>query len=375
MNVALLNTNWYPQTGGGIVHVEELAKRLGRDHGCDVDILTQETSCDPVEGKSRFPDGVSLTQISGTDSRFRIANELRYTVGVLNHVRGSDYDIVHAHTNTATFPLQFLRFSDEVKTLLTVHGAHLDLSVTFTGSALDYVYTAVRRVILKHFDYDALISVSSELSDVLSPYHENVHFIPNGVNVEEFPEPGEYEEKSILFVGRLRPKKNPQDLVRAMTVVLDEHPDATLDIVGEGPLYDEIKQLTDQLSVSDNVIIHGFVDEQTLYDLYNRCSVFVLPSDWEGHPLVLMEAWASGQPVVGSNVEGIREFVSEGYGELVPLNDSEALGETLSELFVDMDALEELGVDARSFVESEYSWNTTVDQTYRLYRELLADGR
>jgi glycosyltransferase involved in cell wall biosynthesis len=300
-----------------------------------------------------------------------LLNELRYTRGVVEHIRNNEFDIVHAHTNTATFPLQILRIIDDVKTVVTVHGANLDLSVTFTGSVLDYIYTAVRRTILQHFRYDAIISVSSELADVLSPHHDTVQFIANGVDVDAFPDPDGYGKKELFFVGRLRPKKNPTDAIQAMDYVTEEHPTAMLHIVGEGPLYDDVIQAVEQLDLEDNVTVHGFVDDETLQELYRQCSLFVLPSDWEGHPLVLMEAWASGQPVVGTAVEGIREFVTEGYGELVPLNDPRTLGETLSGLLSSSEDVEELGKKAHSFVDEEYSWDATVEQTYLLYRQIL----
>lgn len=366
--VALLNGNWYPQTGGGIVHVKELATRLASGYGCDVDIITKWTA---PENERRVPDGASLIQISGTDTSNRLLNEFRYTRGVVDHIRDGEFDIVHAHTNTATFPLQLIRLLNHVKTVLTVHGANLDLSVTFTGSALDHAYTAVRRMILQRFQYDGVISVSSELTEVLTPYHERVEFIPNGVAVDEFPDPSGYGQKELLFVGRLRHKKNPRDIVEAMQYVTETHPSARLHIVGEGPLYDDIRDTVKQLQLEDDVVVHGFVDDSFLDELYERCSLFVLPSDWEGHPLVLMEAWASGQPVVGTDVEGIREFIAEGYGELVPLNDPQALGETLSELLSKPESIEASGTAARSFVDAEYSWSTTVEQTHRLYIELL----
>lgn len=368
--IALLNGGWYPQTGGGIVHVDELASRLAAEHGCNVDIITKWTA---PEHERRVPEGANLIQVPGTGTSYRLLNELRYTRGVIGHVRKNEFDIVHAHTNTATFPLQILRVLDGAKTVVTVHGADLDLSVTFTGSKLDYVYTAVRRTILQRFQYDAVISVSSELADVLAPHHDTVRFIANGVDVDAFPEPKGYGKKEFLFVGRLRPKKNPTDIIRAMQHVTDNHPMTTLHIVGEGPLYDEVAQAVKQFGLENNVTVHGFVNEATLEQLYERCSLFVLPSDWEGHPLVLMEAWASGQPVVGTDVEGIREFVTEGYGELVPLNDPEALGETLSELLSNPDTVESWGNKAREFVSAEYSWDATAEQTYRLYKELLEE--
>lgn len=366
--VALVNGNWYPQTGGGIVHVDELASRLTTVHGCEVEIFTKWTA---PENDRQVPEGPTLTQIPGTATTYRLLNELRYTRGVADQIRTKKFDIVHAHTNTATFPLQIVRLLDDAKTVLTVHGADLDLSVTFTDSKLDYFYTGVRRTILQRFRYDGVISVSNELAEVLSQHHETVRYIPNGVDTDSFPEPSGYGNKDLLFVGRLRPKKNPTDIVEAMQCVTETHPTARLHIVGEGPLQDEVLHVVQRLNLEENVTVHGFVDDAKLKNLYERCSIFVLPSDWEGHPLVLMEAWASGQVVVGTDVEGIREFVTEGIGELIPLNEPEALGTTISNLLINSDALERRGSDARNFVDAQYSWDATVQETYDLYAELL----
>jgi len=369
IRVALVHGSWYPQTGGGIVHVDELASRLASEHGCEVEIFTKWTA---PEDERQVPEGTILTQIPGTDTPYRLLNELRYTRKVVDQIETKDFDILHAHTNTATFPLQIIRIFDDVKTILTVHGADLNLSVTFTGSKLDYIYTAVRRTILQRFQYDGVISVSSELAEVLSNHHGTVRFIPNGVDVGSFPEPNGYGHKELLFVGRLRPKKNPKDIVEAMRYITGAHPTARLHLVGEGPLQGEVAKAVERLSLGNNITVHGFVDEAKLKQLYERCSIFVLPSDWEGHPLVLMEAWASGQVVVGTDVEGIHEFVTEGFGELVPLNDPKELGETVSDLLENPDMLERLGSGARNFVEEEYSWDITAVQTYGLYTELLS---
>jgi len=368
IRVALVHGSWYPQTGGGIVHVDELASRLASEHGCEVEIFTKWTA---PENERQVPEGTILTQIPGTDTPYRLLNELRYTRKVVNQIRTKDFDIVHAHTNTATFPLQIIHTLDDAKTILTVHGADLNLSVTFTGSKLDYIYTVIRRTILQRFRYDGVISVSSELAEVLSNHHNMVRFIPNGVDIDSFPEPNGYGHKELLFVGRLRPKKNPKDIVEAMGYITENHPTAKLHLVGEGPLQGEVAKTAERLNLDNNITVHGFVDEAKLKQLYEQCSIFVLPSDWEGHPLVLMEAWASGQVVVGTDVEGIHEFVTEGFGELVPLNDPRELGETVSDLLENPDMLERLGSGARNFVEEEYSWDITVMQTCGLYMKLL----
>lgn len=370
MRVAFLSSTWYPETGGGIVHVEELARRLESNYGCSVDIITMTTdsSTDTICGSDR------IVQISGSDTEYRFLNELRYLAGVLSELWSTEYDIVHAHTNTATIPLQIIRVLKNVPVVFTVHGANLNFNVTYTGSRIDSLYSLVRKIILKKFQYDSVISVSKELADTLSKYHNTVSYIPNGVDVDEFPKPTSYGTNEILFVGRLRPKKNPTMIVKTMKHVTGRYPEAQLHVVGEGPLLPEIRSLVVELGISDNVNVHGYVTDEELNELYDRCSVLSLVSDWEGHPLVLLEAWASGMVVVGSDVEGIREYVAPvPFGELITPGEVKELAEKINSLLDDQTDLETMGQDAYQHVEREFSWDTMAERTFELYQELHAN--
>ena len=372
MKVALLNGEWYPNTGGGIVHVDELATRLAENHNCDADIIVKENDVD--DSFVYTSENVNLVQISTAISKFRPLNELQYILLILKYVHKDDYDIVHAHTNVTAFPLQVLRIFDDSATVLTVHGASLDFEVTYTGSILDSVYTSLRRMLLERFTYDGIISVSDELADTLSKYHKKVEYIPNGVAVDDFPAPEDSGNKEILFVGRLRPKKNPVDIVEAMEEVTSDHPESSLHIVGTGPLEEEIIRTAVASEIEDSVTVHGRVSDEELHDLYRRCSILVLPSKWEGHPLVLLEAWAAGMIVIGTNVEGIREFLSDKrFGKLVSLNDPDELASAINSSLAQPAALNENGTEARRFVREKYDWDATVSQTYYLYKELVTD--
>jgi glycosyltransferase involved in cell wall biosynthesis len=165
-------------------------------------------------------------------------------------------------------------------------------------------------------------------------------------------------------------RKGFKHIARAVARVAEGH-ELTWHIVGEGPLRDDVTEAVERLQLGENVTVHGFIDDSMLKRLYKRCSLLILPSDWEGHPLVLLEAWASGDLVIGTDVEGIREFLADGYGELVPVNDPEALGRAVITYFSKTETIKMIGTEAQSFVRSEYSWDSTVAQTYRVYEELL----
>ena len=368
MDIAQLNTNWFPNAGGGAVHVRELSRRLVSSYDCNITVLTKHTTDRPASDVEEF----TVKQLPYSGSRIRIINELAYSTGALKHLLGNDYDLVHVHSNTATFPVQPFRLLSDIPVVFTVHGSNLDFSITFTDSVLDRIYSTISRIILKHFAYDHVISVSDELTGRLTEFDHEVTYIPNGVDPDSFPTPGNFDRKKLLFVGRLRPKKNPVDIVVAMEQIVERHPDAELHFVGEGPLNTDLQSEVKSRELTESVTVHGYVSDEDLMRLYKESSIFVLPSEWEGHPLVLLEAWASGIPVLGTNVEGIREFVEEGKtGTLVPLNDPDALALCVIKLFNRPEQVEQMGRNAHDLVRDQYSWADTVARTHDLYEKLI----
>lgn len=369
LNVALLSSEWFPNAGGGPVHVREVANRLVTDHGCTVDVITKQSG-----ERGDLHKEVELLQIPGTDAGPRPFTELLYAIETVRRVRSRDYNVVHAHTNTSTVPSQVIRMI-EAPVVFTVHGAQLDLSVTYEGEFVDNIYSVIQRVFLKRFTYDSVVTVSDELTSELTAYHDDVRYVPNGVDASQFPDPANHDSKELLFVGRLRPKKNVSDVVAAMSSVIKSHPNAHFNVVGDGPLREDIEKAVTDRGLDEAVTVHGYVDDRTLSDLYEQSSMFVLPSDWEGHPLVLLEAGASGLPVIGSDVEGIREYVQKGdTGYLFPHGDVDALAETITTVLDDPGRIKTMGNQSLNLVIDEYSWDATVERLHDIYLDLQQES-
>lgn len=367
MNVAFLTT---AREGGELVHVQEVAERLATYHDCTIDIYHLHDT--PVQSTA---DGLTNYRIADAFGSGGLA-ELAYNADVVRRIRSGDYDVVHAHSYTATFATQFLRLFGETPVVYTAHGAALDFSVRYAGPPYDYLYTALQRLLMKRFTYDRIATENHELKGVLETYHDTVEYIPNGVDVDVFPEPTGFDTKELLFVGRLRPKKNVDDAIAAMESIVSEHPSAHLHIVGNGPLEGALADQADSRGIADSITMHGYVarHSEELLDLYRRSSLFLLPSDWEGQPLVLLEAWASGIPIVGADAVGIREFVRKtGYGTVTPLNDPERLAATVVDLLDRPDQLRTWGEEARAHVARRYSWERIAARTYETYRKVEDD--
>lgn len=169
----------------------------------------------------------------------------------------------------------------------------------------------------------------------------------------------------IGFVGRLDPVKRVEDLIAAVASL-----DATqfsLDIWGGGPEFETLLLHKNLDGGRPRVMFHGAVLD--VRQAYAAMDVLVLPSDAEGFGLVLIEAMAAGVPVIGTNVDGIRDVIRDGEtGLLVPPRDPSALAAALRRLSEDSALRQRLITNALVDVQERFAWPAVLEQ----YRALLA---
>jgi len=152
--------------------------------------------------------------------------------------------------------------------------------------------------------------------------------------------------------------------------VVDDHPEVVLVVVGEGDLRDELEAYTAELGLTDQVVFTGFIDDPRAalagFDL------FALSSLHEGLPTVVIEAMASGVPVVATDVGGTGEIVTDGDdGILVPAGDPDALAGAISELVHDVERRKEMGRRASESVRRRFDIARRVHEMEAAYDELL----
>ena len=135
----------------------------------------------------------------------------------------------------------------------------------------------------------------------------------------------------VVMIGLLASHKNQALLIRSFARLVQQRPDAKLMLVGEGPLKEDLRELARELGIEDRVIFAGFRADP--WPFYASADLFVLPSDREGHPNVLIEALQAGTPVVATDSGGgTREILDDGrFGHLVPVGDEMALAEAMDE--------------------------------------------
>jgi glycosyltransferase involved in cell wall biosynthesis len=227
---------------------------------------------------------------------------------------------------------------------------------------------------LRHADLLRAVSNSTgeQLTD-WSPGKPVVRF-PTWTDIEVFLKAGEGDgarEPVILYAGALTPRKGVHHLLHAFAKVAQEFPEVRLEIVGrdENPEYaEELHQEVLRLGLNGRVSFVGEVSQIELANRMRRSRVLVLPSLSEGLGRVVVEAMATGTPVIGSHVGGIPEMVQEGLtGFLVHPGDEKALAERLRWVLKHPQEAKAMGHRAREFARSFFSPETYLAGYRRLF--------
>jgi glycosyltransferase involved in cell wall biosynthesis len=174
----------------------------------------------------------------------------------------------------------------------------------------------------------------------------------------------------LLFLGNLTKGKGVDVLLTALSTVTRAHPELRAIIAGGGPEREPLEQLASTLAIQDSVHFVGPVEPDQTHTLFAACDAFVLPSRSEGMGIVILEAMASGRPIIASEVGGVPDLIIDGTtGLLCPPDDSRALAGRISELMSDEQLRCRLARSARQEAESRFAESLQVDRVLDMYRK------
>ena len=200
---------------------------------------------------------------------------------------------------------------------------------------------------------------------------DSMLFSPEGASVRG--ELGVGDAPVVLSVSRLVPIKNVALFVDAIAVARNRRPDIRAVVVGDGPLEPALRQRASALGIADAIRFAGYVDQQELPHWYRAADLFALSSDFDNSPNVVLEAMASGLPVVATDVGGVSEFVdTPSGGALVPKGDASAMGAEILALVSDGSKRRAAGSFNRLRATTRFSWRTSAEQLLEAYRGAMA---
>ncbi len=237
---------------------------------------------------------------------------------------------------------------------------------------------------------DRIIAVAESVRLYLLDHEDlpdsKVEMIPNGIDAELFlPASSDQKCKSreamglptdgfvIGGVGRLVRQKNFKAFLKVASKLRMAYPEATFFIAGSGPLENELRSHSAALGLSDSVRFLGHVSDRA--GLYHCMDALLMPSDFEGTPMTLLEAMASALPVIASGVDGIAEVCTDGHDALlVSPGDSEGYVEALRQIIINKDLSSTIGTNARRTILDRYEIRSLVRRIESIYDEILKNN-
>ena len=224
----------------------------------------------------------------------------------------------------------------------------------------------------------ALVAISATTRDeLISGYglpKERMGIIPVGVDAAVF-RPLPAEEKipdSILFVGRLDQRKGVDLLVQALPAVLKQVPNATLYLIGKGPLRQRLYAEAAELGLAERVVFLGAIPDAELPGWYNRCTVMAVPSLLEGLGITVLEGLACGIPIVGTAVPGLSAVLRNNENGLLVESGAKAdLAEKLALVLQNAALRKQLSLAGPQLVQRDFSWDIIVARYLLLFAALI----
>ncbi len=358
----------YDPIGGMQNHTAELTRGLDR-LGVRQHVLTSRLGA----ARSRTRLGRAATVVR-TGAPLRAARQLWAADAAreLAGVRG--LGLVHAHQgeDLAVLPLaELVARRAGVPLVVTLHCSLSRTVESRRRRPLTVLGPAVERSVVRRADAVLVLTEPAARAAVEDGVHpDRVHVVPSGFDPRLFAGPHadptpHVPHPRVLFAGRLADQKRPLDAVAAHALMPS---DVHLVVVGDGPLRARVHAAVAASPARDRVHLLGLAPHEQVPAHLRHADVFVLPSQYEELGSVLVEAMASGLPVVANRVGGIPALVRDGVtGRLVERGDVEGLAAALTAALTDRRTTRRTREAARAHVDTAYSWPVLAERVHDVY--------
>jgi phosphatidyl-myo-inositol alpha-mannosyltransferase len=366
MKIGLVSPYDFMHPGGVTEHVRHLSAKL-RARGHDVTVLAPSSRVGDDHGIPGYVRIGRSVPVRSNGSVARIALSFHLVRRVRALLDEAAFDVVHYHEPLVpSLPITVLRFHS---------GANVGTFHAMARRNLGYYYG--RPFLKRYFKrLHAHIAVSVPARDFIARYFEGEYrIVPNGIDcsrfnpghapLQELRTPG---KSTILFVGRLESRKGLPTLVEAYGQLRRTRSDVRLVVVGDGPMRWGYESQVAAMSIPD-VEFAGRVSDELLPRYYASADIFCAPANGgESFGIVLLEAMASGVPVMASSIPGFSSVVSHDVdGVLVPPRHPKEWARSLAGLLDDDSrrrAMSERGLAKAQL----YDWERVVDEVLDVYR-------
>lgn len=306
------------------------------------------------------------------DKLDQVGSAILYSKKVSKELNKLDIDVLSLNERFSAFFPSKLNIP---KTFTTHNPDAMEFykNFSFKNNSINYVFFGLKRKIEEQVisNSDKVITLNSFIMNYLNDKgFDNTSIIPNAIDVKKYFNNG--NDNFILYAGRLSSVKGISYLIKAVSQINKENRDLKLIIVGSGPEEFKLKMLVQEENIESKVQFFPMVSKRELREYLSCCSMFVLPSLFETFGVVLIEAMASGKPVIASNIPGPSDVIKHGYnGFLFEKANINELSQYIKLLIEDDTLRDKLGKNARKTVEEGYTFEKVAEMYETLFMELL----
>jgi glycosyltransferase involved in cell wall biosynthesis len=376
MHILIINSEFPPVGGGAGNASAQLAKSLV-DLGQEVTVLT-----------TRFGDlpyymvcgGVRIRRVPAVRNRAdrsgaleQITFMLGASWGALRFARRWRPDVTIAFFGVPSGPAAWvLKRYYRIPYIVSLRGGDVPGSRPYDFATYHRLIAPLVRIIWR--GAAAVVANSEGLRSLAHAFAPNVDIrvIPNGVDPDMFqPVKRSWDNMKMLFVGRIVYQKGLDLLFQALVGLRDMSWQLT--VVGDGPQRDSLQSMAETIGIADRVYFAGWQPREALVEFYQQANLFVFPSRHEGMPNVVLEAMASGLPVIATSIAGNEELViPDETGLLVPPEGVVALREALCTLLSDPVRCQAMGRASRQRIVRHYTWEMAAREYLSILEEIVA---
>lgn len=288
------------------------------------------------------------------------------------YCRNQHIDIIHTHDYKSHFYGGIVSRLSGCKLVATIHGR------TF-GDIKNRLFELIEDSLLRLASHIVVVSESLLYSLNKSLPGKKTTLIANGVDDHAFSNENMgygksewgFKPENFLFgtIARMSEEKGHRVLLDAFKNLTVSYKNARLLLVGDGPLAEELKQQVCESGLQDKVNFTG--PRSDIECILNDLDCYVSPSHTEGMPMSILEAMATGLPIVATEVGSVRNLLCNGCGSLVPAGDISSLEEAMQFIMDNIDLARDMGVKSRARVETQYSAAIQSRQYANIYQSVL----
>ncbi len=391
MKIMMLSWEYPPRIVGGIARVVHDLSHSFAKQGHEVHVITYQEG-DTKEFEKDGP--VFVHRVTNYPIN---ANNLIDWVMQLNFCmieKAADvikeygkFNLVHAHDWLVAYAARAIKRTYGLPLVATIHATESGRNKGIHNKSQGYVndiewmltYEASSVICNSMF-------MKNEIRSLFGKPIENIHVVPNGINVDKFVgKTRDWEfrrnyagdfEKIVFFAGRIVNEKGIQILLNAAPKILASYPNVKFVIAGRGPCLDELKGLTEFLGLSQKVYFTGYLNDVQITKMYKAIDVATFPSLYEPFGIVALEGMLAGAATVVSDAGGLNEIISHRIDGMKSYSgNANSLADSILECLYDDKLCRQMAKKASEKVIREFNWDIISKKTMDVYKETIKMSR